>query len=51
MFEIGGCSWLKLEEVAAVQIWRRWQVSEIGGSSRCLRLEDASAQNLDDHLF
>ena len=34
MFKIGGCSCLKLEEVADV-----------------LRLEDASIQNLDDHLF
>ena len=42
---------MKLEEVAAVQIWRKWQLSEIRGSSRCLRLEDASVQNLDDHLF
>ena len=42
---------MKLEEVAAVQIWRKWQLSEIRGSSRCLRLEDASVQNLDDHLL
>ena len=34
MFKIGGCSCLKLEEVADV-----------------LRLEAASIQNLDDHLF
>ena len=42
---------MKLEEVAAVQIWRKWQLSEIRGSSRCLRLEDASVQNFDDLLF
>ena len=43
LVEIGG--------IAAVQIWRKWQLSEIRGSSRCLRLEDAFVQKLDDHLF
>ena len=42
---------MKLEEVAGVKIWRRRQLSEMEEVADVLRLEDASVQNLDDHLF
>ena len=40
---------MKLEEVAGVRIWRRRQLSEIGGSSRCFKI--GGCIHSDDHLF